>query len=245
MRRYARHISLKEIGETGQRKLKSSSALVVGIGALGNVSSLYLTAAGIGKLGLIDNDKISLHNLQRQIIYSKEDIGKFKTETAKKKLLSINQNILIHAYSFKLTEENAEKIIKDYDIVIDGTDNIDARQAINKACVKLNKPFIFGGILGFEGQTSVFHAKRGPCYRCVFKNLSCNTRIDTCARVGVLNIIPGVIGSIQASEAIKLIVGKGKSLVGKLLTFNALQTAFSELNIKKNKNCPVCGIAIL
>ncbi len=239
--RYGRHIVIPEVGIEGQRKLKSARVLVIGTGGLGSPASLYLAAAGVGTIGLIDFDVIDLSNLHRQILYTENDIGRSKVQTAKKRLLNANPNTIIKTYEESLTSANALDIFKDYDVIVDGTDNFPTRYLTNDACVILGKPNVYASIFRFEGQTTVFDAKRGPCYRCLYPRPPPPGLVPSCAEGGVLGVLPGVIGLIQATETIKLILGKGDSLIGRLLVYEALSMTFEELKIKKNLKCPVCG----
>ncbi len=225
----------------GQRKLKNASVLIVGAGGLGSPSSLYLAAAGIGRIGLVDFDRVDYTNLQRQILYSTADVGRPKLEAAAERLHAENPEIELRMHSEHLTSKNALGIIRDYDVIIDGTDNFPTRYLVNDACVLLGKPNVYGSIFRFEGQASVFDAKQGPCYRCIYPQPPPPNMVPTCAEGGVLGVLPGIIGLIQATEAVKMIVGKGESLVGRLLYFDALKMSFREFKIQKNKNCPVCG----
>lgn len=241
LKRYSRHLALPEIGKEGQLKLKKAKVLIIGAGGLGSPAAVYLAAAGVGTIGIVDYDKIDLSNLQRQILYSKEDIGKNKTAVIKKQLEKINNNIKIITYDEKLTSNNALNIIKNYDVVIDGSDNFPTRYLVNDACVLLKKPDVYGSVYRFDGQASVFNYRNGPCYRCLFPNPPPADLIPNCAEAGVLGVLPGVIGTVQATEAIKIILGKGKVLSGRLLVYNALDMTFMELNAKKNENCPSCS----
>lgn len=239
--RYSRHILLPEIAIDGQQKLKSASVLVVGAGGLGSPLCLYLTAAGIGTLGIIDNDVVDESNLQRQVLFTIDDLGRPKAECAATRLRQLNPLVKIQTYCKALTAENAMKIIDSYDFVIDGTDNFPTRYLVNDACVLLNKPNIYGSIFRFEGQATVFNFEGGPCYRCLYPEPPPPGMIPSCAEGGVLGVLPAVIASIQATEAIKIITNIGKTLNGRLLLYDALHLEFEELYIKKNKSCPVCG----
>ena len=239
LRRYVRHLVIPEVGVEGQTKLKASSVLIVGAGGLGSPLGMYLSAAGIGKIGIIDFDSVSYSNLQRQILFSDGDVGMPKAEIVKERLLEINPGIKVKSYNVKLSSENALDIIKEYDAVADGSDNFSAKYLLNDACVLLGKPLVYGSVLKFEGQASVFYAKEGPCYRCLYPELPDN--VPTCEEAGVLGVLPGIIGSIQACEVIKLIIGKGELLTGRLLTLDALEMRFKELKFSKNPDCPVCG----
>ena len=239
--RYSRHLILPEVGTEGQQKLKAARVLCVGTGGLGSPLALYLTAAGIGTLGLVDFDVVDSSNLQRQIIHSTKDIGRKKIDSAEEKLTALNPAIKIVKHETMLTSANALDIIKDYDIVADGTDNFPTRYLVNDACVLLGKPNAYGSIFRFEGQASVFATKEGPCYRCLYPEPPPPGLVPSCAEGGVLGILPGLVGVIQATEAIKLILGKGDSLVGRLLLVDALNMRFRELKLRKNPECPVCG----
>jgi adenylyltransferase/sulfurtransferase len=239
--RYSRHLILPEVGMEGQQKLKAARVLCVGTGGLGSPLALYLTAAGIGTLGLIDFDVVDSSNLQRQIIHSTKDIGRKKIDSAEEKLLALNPAINIVKHETMLSSANALDIIKDYDIVADGTDNFPTRYLVNDACVLLGKPNVYGSIFRFEGQASVFATEAGPCYRCLYPEPPPPGLVPSCAEGGVLGILPGLVGVIQATEVIKLILGKGDSLVGRLLLVDALNMRFRELKLRKNAECPVCG----
>lgn len=237
--RYSRHIAIPEVGVAGQLKLKEARVLVIGAGGLGAPLSMYLAAAGIGTLGLVDFDVVDESNLQRQILYSTSDVGKSKLAAAKDRLLGINPQIKINLHEARLDSRNAVEIFKNYDVIADGTDNFPTRYLVNDACVLARKPNVYGSIFQFEGQVSVFDAKRGPCYRCLYPNPPAAER--SCAEGGVLGVLPGIIGSLQALETIKLILDQGKPLVGRLLLFDALAMNFRELNVKKDPNCPICS----
>ncbi len=239
--RYSRHLILPEVGMEGQQKLKAARVLCVGTGGLGSPLALYLTAAGIGTLGLVDFDVVDASNLQRQIIHSTRDIGRKKLDSAEEKLIALNPAIHIVKHETMLSSANALDILKDYDIVADGTDNFPTRYLVNDACVLLGKPNAYGSIFRFEGQASVFATKEGPCYRCLYPEPPPPGLVPSCAEGGVLGILPGLVGVIQATEVIKLILGKGESLVGRLLLVDALNMRFRELKLRKNPECPVCG----
>jgi adenylyltransferase/sulfurtransferase len=239
--RYSRHLILPEVGMEGQQKLKAAKVLCVGTGGLGSPLALYLTAAGIGTLGLVDFDVVDASNLQRQIIHSTKDIGRKKLDSAEEKLKALNPAINIVKHETMLSSANALDIIKDYDIVADGTDNFPTRYLVNDACVLLGKPNVYGSIFRFEGQASVFATEAGPCYRCLYPEPPPPGLVPSCAEGGVLGILPGLLGTIQATEAIKLILGKGEPLIGRLLLVNALDMRFRELKLRKNPECPVCG----
>lgn len=239
--RYSRHLIMPEVGMEGQRKLKNASVLAVGAGGLGAPLTMYLAAAGIGRLGLVDFDTVDASNLQRQVLYSTADIGTPKLEAAKARLRGINPHVNIELHRTHLTSANALEILKDYDIVIDGTDNFPTRYLLNDACALLNKPNVYGSIFRFDGQVSVFDAQRGPCYRCLYPQPPPPEVVPSCAEGGVLGVLPGIIGSLQALEAIKLIIGKGEPLIGRLVIFDALSFRFDEFKLAKNPHCPLCG----
>jgi len=239
--RYSRHLILPQVGLEGQLKLKNAKVLVVGTGALGSPVLLYLSAAGVGTIGLIDFDTLDLSNLQRQIIHSTNFIEKSKISSANNRIKSINPNINTIAINEKLTSQNALDIIKSFDIVVDGTDNFQTRYLINDACVILNKPFVYGAIFRFEGQASVFNSNKSACYRCLFPQPPKAGQVLSCSEAGVLGVLPGIVGTIQANETIKLILGIGDSLKNRLLSLNALKMDFKEYKVQKDINCPVCG----
>ncbi|HZW57378.1 MAG TPA: molybdopterin-synthase adenylyltransferase MoeB [Nitrososphaerales archaeon] len=240
-RRYGRHLIIPDVGLSGQRRLKAAKVLVIGTGGLGAPSSLYLAAAGVGTIGLVDFDVVDETNLHRQILYNEKDVGRSKVLTAKQKLLEANPNITIKTYEEPLTSLNALEIFKDYDVIVDGTDNFPTRYLTNDACVMLGKPNVYASIFRFEGQATVFNAKEGPCYRCLYPKPPPPGLVPSCAEGGVLGVLPGLIGLIQATEAVKLILGKGEPLVGRLLVYDALSMRFDELKIRKNPKCPVCS----
>ena len=241
IRRYSRHLLLPEVALRGQKKLKAASVLIVGTGGLGSPVALYLAAAGIGRIGLVDFDVVDFSNLQRQIIHGTDDVGQPKLHSARRRILEINPNVEVILYETALDSSNALEIIGEYDVVIDGTDNFPTRYLTNDACVLLNKPNVYGSIFRFDGQASVFYAKEGPCYRCLFPEPPPPGMVPSCAEGGVLGVLPGVIGTIQATEAIKLILGEGKPLIGRLLLYDALGMSFYEVKLRKNPSCPVCG----
>jgi adenylyltransferase/sulfurtransferase len=241
MKRYSRHLIMPEVGLKGQEKLKAASVLIVGTGGLGSPSSLYLAAAGVGRIGLVDFDKVDYSNLQRQILFTTNDVGRPKIEAAKERLLATNPEIKVETYETRLTSENAMDIFKNYDIIIDGTDNFPTRYLTNDACVLLGKPNVYGSIFRFEGQTSIFDAKRGPCYRCLYPEPPPAGMVPSCSEGGVLGILPGLVGVIQATEAIKLILGEPDVLIGRLLLINALKMKFREVKLRKNEECSLCG----
>jgi len=239
--RYSRHLILPEVGMEGQRRLKAARVLCVGTGGLGSPLAFYLAAAGVGTLGLVDFDVVDASNLQRQIIHSTKDIGRKKLDSAEEKLLALNPALNVVKHETLLSSENALDILKDYDIVADGTDNFPTRYLVNDACVLLGKPNVYGSIFRFEGQASVFATRKGPCYRCLYPEPPPPGLVPSCAEGGVLGILPGLVGMIQATEAIKLILGKGESLACRLLLVDALNMRFRELKLRKNPECPVCG----
>src|ERR1700722_9021356 len=239
--RYSRHLILPEVGVEGQRKLKAARVLCVGTGGLGSPLALYLAAAGVGTLGLVDFDVVDASNLQRQIIHSTADIGRKKLDSAEEKLTALNPALNVVKHETMLSSANALDILKDYDVIADGTDNFPTRSLVNDACVLLGKPNAYGSIFRFEGQASVFAAKDGPCYRCLYPEPPPPGLVPSCAEGGVLGILPGLIGVIQATEAIKLILGIGEPLIGRLLLVDALKLRFRELKLRKNPDCPVCG----
>ncbi len=239
--RYSRHLILPEVGVEGQRKLKAARVLCVGTGGLGSPLALYLAAAGVGTLGLVDFDVVDASNLQRQIIHSTADIGRKKLDSAEEKLKALNPALNVVKHETMLSSANALDILKDYDVIADGTDNFPTRYLVNDACVLLGKPNAYGSIFRFEGQASVFAAKDGPCYRCLYPEPPPPGLVPSCAEGGVLGILPGLIGVIQATEAIKLILGIGEPLIGRLLLVDALKLRFRELKLRKNPDCPVCG----
>jgi adenylyltransferase/sulfurtransferase len=239
--RYSRHLILPEVGMEGQQKLKAAKVLCVGTGGLGSPLALYLAAAGIGTLGLVDFDTVDSSNLQRQIIHSTKDVGRPKIDSAAEKLTALNPFMKVVKHETMLTSHNALEIIHDYDVVADGTDNFPTRYLVNDACVLTGKPNAYGSIFRFEGQASVFATEEGPCYRCLYPEPPPPGLVPSCAEGGVLGILPGIVGVIQATEVIKLILGKGEPLIGRLLLINALDMRFRELKLRKNPDCPVCG----
>jgi molybdopterin/thiamine biosynthesis adenylyltransferase/rhodanese-related sulfurtransferase/molybdopterin converting factor small subunit len=239
--RYSRHLIIPEVGIEGQKKLKAAKVLLVGAGGLGAPLGLYLAAAGVGRIGLVDFDTVDFTNLQRQVIHSTKDVGRNKIDSAAEKMLAINPNVRIAKHNVALSSENALDILKDYDLVVDGTDNFPTRYLVNDACVLLNKPNVYGSIFRFEGQATVFAYEGGPCYRCLYPEPPPPGLVPSCAEGGVLGILPGTIGLIQATETVKLILGIGEPLVGRLLLYDALGMRFRELKLRKNPECPVCG----
>ena len=239
--RYSRHLALPEVGEAGQRRLKAGRVLVVGAGGLGSPVGLYLAAAGVGTIGLVDFDAVDVTNLQRQVLYGESNLGQRKTDAAAHRLADLNPHVRLVRHDLQLTRENALAVIRDYDVVVDGTDNFPTRYLVNDACVLLGKPYVYGSILRFEGQVSVFDGRRGPCYRCLFREPPPPGLVPSCAEGGVLGVLPGIVGSLQALEAMKLLLGQGETLLGRLLLFDALALSFRELRLRKNPDCPVCG----
>ena len=239
--RYSRHLILPEVGVEGQLKLKKARVLLVGAGGLGAPLALYLSAAGVGTLGLVDFDVVERSNLQRQVIHGTGDIGRKKIESAAASIAAINPNVRVVRHELALSSENALDIIRDYDIVADGTDNFPTRYLVNDACVLLGKPNVYGSIFRFEGQASVFAAADAPCYRCLYPEPPPPGLVPSCAEGGVLGILPGIIGLIQATEVVKLILGLGESLQGRLLLYDALAMRFRELKLRKDPDCPICG----
>jgi sulfur-carrier protein adenylyltransferase/sulfurtransferase len=239
--RYSRHLIMPEVGMEGQLKLKQAKVLCIGTGGLGAPLGLYLAAAGVGRLGLVDFDSVDFTNLQRQILFGTGDVGRPKIEAAAERLRNLNPEIRIDAFETHLTSDNALDILKDYDIVVDGTDNFPTRYLVNDACVLLGKPNVYGSIFRFEGQISVFGYPGGPCYRCLYPEPPPPGLVPSCAEGGVLGVLPGIVGTIQAAETLKLILGKGEPLVGRLLLFDALAMRFRELKLRKNPECTVCG----
>ena len=241
VQRYSRHLIMPEVGIEGQKKLKAARVLLVGAGGLGSPASLYLAAAGVGTLGLVDFDKVEFSNLQRQIIHGTSDVGRSKIESARERLLDVNPEITVQSHEVRLQSENALEILANYDMVVDGTDNFPTRYLINDACVLLGLPNVYGSIFRFEGQVSVFHAENGPCYRCLYREPPPPGLVPSCAEGGVLGVLPGIVGSLQANETLKIILGRGDTLVGRLLLFDALRMRFRELRLRKDPECPICG----
>ncbi|HKE25938.1 MAG TPA: molybdopterin-synthase adenylyltransferase MoeB [Bryobacteraceae bacterium] len=239
--RYSRHLIIPEVGMEGQQKLKAAKVLLVGAGGLGAPLGLYLTAAGIGKIGIVDFDVVDFTNLQRQVIHSTADVGRKKLDSAAEKMKAINPALNVVKHEVALSSENALEILKDYDLVVDGTDNFPTRYLVNDACVLLAKPNVYGSIFRFEGQATVFAYEGGPCYRCLYPEPPPPGLVPSCAEGGVLGILPGTIGLIQATETVKLILGIGEPLVGRLLLYDALTMKFRELKLRKNPECPICG----
>lgn len=239
--RYARHLILDGVGPEGQRRLKGSRVLVVGAGGLGSPVAMYLAAAGVGTLGIADFDVVDVTNLQRQVIHGTSDIGRPKLDSARDRIAEINPHVVVEPIADRLTSANALEIVRAYDVVIDGTDNFPTRYLLNDACVLAGKPNVYGSILRWEGQASVFWAERGPCYRCLFAEPPPPGMVPNCAEGGVLGVLPGIVGSIQAGEALKLLLGAGEPLIGRLLLFDALAMKFREMRLRRDPECPVCG----
>ena len=244
IRRYSRHLILPEVGMAGQRKIRNASVLCIGAGGLGSPIALYLAAAGIGRIGLVDFDTVDYSNLQRQILHGDADVGRSKAESARDSLRAINPNVDVVLHPVRISSENALDLVRGYDVVVDGTDNFPTRYLTNDACVLLGKPNVYGSIFRFEGQASVFAPHLGgPCYRCLYPEPPPPGMVPSCAEGGVLGVLPGIIGCIQATEILKLILGRGDSLINRLLLFNALDMKFRELKLRRDPKCPLCGDA--
>ena len=241
IKRYSRHLIMPEVGVEAQRKLKAAKVLCIGAGGLGSPAAMYLAAAGVGTLGIVDFDTVDFSNLQRQILHGTPDVGRSKLASAKDRLNAINPNVKIETYETALTSQNALELFAPYDVILDGTDNFPTRYLVNDACVLLGKPNAYGSIFRFEGQASVFATKDGPCYRCLYPEPPPPGLVPSCAEGGVLGVLPGIIGVIQATETIKLIIGVGEPLVGRFLIYDALKMKFRELKLRKDPDCPVCG----
>jgi adenylyltransferase/sulfurtransferase len=239
--RYSRHLIMPEVGMDGQKRLKASSVLLIGAGGLGSPLGLYLAAAGVGRMGLVDFDVVDFSNLQRQIMHGTPDVGRPKLHSARDRLAAINPEVKLDLYETHLTSANAFDILRPYDVVIDGTDNFATRYLVNDACVLLKKPNVYGSIFRFDGQASVFHPPAGPCYRCLYPEPPPPGEVPSCAEGGVLGILPGLVGCIQATEAVKLILGRGEPLIGRLLLYDALAMRFQEFKVRRNPRCPLCG----
>lgn len=239
--RYRRHLNLPDVGLEGQRRLLESSVMLIGAGGLGCPLAQYLGAAGVGRLGLVDDDVVDASNLQRQVLYSTADVGRPKVEVARERIAALNPDVTVEAHQTRLSSENALALFADYDVIVDGTDNFPTRYLSNDACVLLGKPNVYGSIFRFEGQASVFDASRGPCYRCLYPEPPPPGAVPSCAEGGVLGILPGVIATIQATETIKLLTGLGSPLIGRLLLYDALAMEFNEFQLRKDPACPVCG----
>jgi adenylyltransferase/sulfurtransferase len=241
--RYSRHLIIPEVGKQGQQKLKNAKVLLVGTGGLGSPLALYLSAAGVGTLGLVDFDVVDETNLQRQVLHGTSDVGRQKLESARDRIRDVNPNVTVHLHPTRLSSENALEILSQYDVIADGTDNFPTRYLVNDACVLLGKPNVYGSIFRFEGQVSVFGAKDGPCYRCLFREPPPPGLVPSCAEGGVLGVLPGIIGTLQALEVLKLLLGIGEPLIGRLQLFDGLKFQWRELRIRKHPDCPVCGDA--
>ncbi|HEV2983465.1 MAG TPA: molybdopterin-synthase adenylyltransferase MoeB [Vicinamibacterales bacterium] len=241
VKRYSRHLIMPEVGVEGQRKLKASKVLCIGAGGLGSPVAMYLAAAGVGTLGIVDFDTVDFSNLQRQILHGTPDVGRPKLDSAKDKLHALNPEIDIETYEVALSSQNAMTLFEPYDVIVDGTDNFPTRYLVNDACVLLGKPNAYGSIFRFEGQASVFATKDGPCYRCLYPEPPPPGLVPSCAEGGVLGVLPGLIGMIQATETVKLIMGIGEPLIGRFLIYDALRMRFRELKLRKDPDCPVCG----
>jgi adenylyltransferase/sulfurtransferase len=241
IKRYSRHLIMPEMGMDGQRKLKQASVLCIGAGGLGSPAAMYLAAAGIGRLGIVDFDVVDFSNLQRQLLHTTNDVGRTKLASAKDKVVALNPHVQVDTYEEALSSENAMRLFKGYDVILDGTDNFPTRYLVNDACVLMGIPNAYGSIFRFEGQASVFATKDGPCYRCLYPEPPPPGLVPSCAEGGVLGVLPGVIGVIQATESIKLVTGIGEPLIGRFLIYDALKMKFRELKLKKDPECPVCG----
>ncbi len=241
LKRYRRHVTMPEVGIEGQKKLKASRVLIVGAGGLGSPVALYLAAAGVGQLGIVDFDAVDVSNLQRQILHSTRDVGHAKVDSAKERISAMNPHVQVETYQTQLSADNAMGIISQYDVVVDGTDNFPTRYLVNDACVLLKKPSVYGSIFRFEGQASVFSTVTGPCYRCLYSEPPPPGLVPNCAEAGVLGVLPGIIGTIQAAETLKILMGIGSTLIGRLLLFDALAMQFREMKLRKNPDCPICG----
>jgi sulfur-carrier protein adenylyltransferase/sulfurtransferase len=241
LRRYSRHVILPQVGVDGQRRIKSARVVLVGAGGLGSPAALYLAAAGVGTIGLVDFDVVDVSNLQRQVLHGTSSIGRPKLESARARIADLNPNVHVATHETRLTSENALEIIRDYDLVVDGTDNFATRYLVNDACVLLGKPNVYGSIFRFDGQASVFCTTDGPCYRCLFPTPPAPGSVPSCAEGGVLGVLPGLVGTIQATEALKLILGAGDALIGRLLLVDALGMNFRTVRVPKDPECPACG----
>lgn len=239
--RYARHFSLPGVGVEGQQRLRAARVLLVGAGGLGSPVALYLAAAGVGTLGIVDPDVVDPSNLQRQVLHGTASVGRLKTESARERIADANPHVAVEVHSVAVSAANARALVREYDVVVDGTDNFTARYLINDACVLEGRPVVYGAILRWEGQASVFAAEGGPCYRCLFPDPPAPGSVPSCAEGGVLGVLPGIIGSIQAAETLKLLLGVGETLVGRVLLFDALRMSFREMRLRRNPACPACG----
>ncbi|CAN5233807.1 molybdopterin-synthase adenylyltransferase MoeB [soil metagenome] len=240
-RRYARHLILPDVGAEGQRRLKQARVLLVGAGGLGSPAALYLAAAGVGTLGIVDPDTVDLSNLQRQILHDTTDAGRLKVESGRDRIAGVNPHVRVEAHPVRLTSDNARELVREYEVVVDGSDNFPTRYLVNDACVLEGRPNVYGSVLRWEGQASVFATEGGPCYRCLFAEPPPPGLVPGCAEAGVLGVLPGIIGSIQAAETIKLLLGLGDSLAGRLVVFDALAMRFREIALRRDPACPICG----
>ena len=241
LRRYGRHLVIPEVGPEGQRKLKAASVLLVGAGGLGSPLALYLAAAGVGRLGLVDFDRVEASNLQRQLLFGESDVGRDKVTAAVARLREVNPHVTVEPHAVRLTAANALELLRGYEVIADGSDNFATRYLVNDACVLLGKPDVWGAVQRFEGQLAVFWAAKGACYRCLFPEPPPAGAVPSCAEAGVLGVLPGIVGALQASEVLKLLLGIGEPAVGRLLTFDALRLRFRELVVRKSSTCPVCS----
>jgi len=239
--RYSRHLTLPEVGVAGQTQLREARVLLIGAGGLGAPLGMYLAAAGVGRIGWVEFDTVELSNLQRQVLFGTSDVGRSKLERACERLAELNPHVHVEPHAVRLDADNALELLGDYDVIVDGTDNFPTRYLVNDACVLLGKPLVYGSIFRFEGQVSLFDARKGPCYRCLYPEPPPAGSVPNCAEGGVLGVLPGIIGTLQATEAIKLIIGQGESLLGRLLLFDALEMRFRELRLRKDPDCPICG----
>src|SRR6187401_113901 len=241
IKRYSRHLIMPEVGMDGQRRIKAGSVLCIGAGGLGSPAAMYLAAAGIGRLGFVDFDVVDFSNLQRQLLHGTSSVGLSKNESAKRRVNDLNPHVQVDTYETMLSSDNALDLFKDYDVILDGTDNFPTRYLVNDACVLTGKPNAYGSIFRFEGQASVFATKEGPCYRCLYPEPPPPGLVPSCAEGGVLGVLPGIIGVIQATETLKLVLGAGEPLIGRFLIYDALRMRFRELKLRKDNDCPVCG----
>jgi adenylyltransferase/sulfurtransferase len=239
--RYARHLILPHVGPAGQARLRAARVLVVGAGGLGSPVAMYLAAAGVGTLGIVDFDRVDATNLQRQVIHGTRDVGRLKLDSARDRIAEINPHVHVEGFPLRLTSADAREVVRGFDVVVDGTDNFPTRYLLNDACVLEGKPNVYGSILRWEGQASVFWARQGPCYRCLFAEPPPPHLVPNCAEGGVMGVLPGIVGSIQAAEALKLVLGEGETLVGRLLLFDALRMRFREMKLRRDPACPACG----
>lgn len=242
IRRYSRQIILPRVGGRGQRRLLDAKVLIVGAGGLGSPAALYLAAAGVGTLGIVDSDAVDLSNLHRQILHDTPDVGRPKTESAAETVKALNPDVALVLHQERITSQNALDIIQPYDVVVEGSDNFPTKYLVNDACILLGKPLVMGAVYQFEGQVAVFGLSRGPCYRCIFREAPPPGAVPSCEEAGVLGVVPGIIGSIQAAETLKLLLDVGEALSGRFLVFDALQASFMELELKRDPQCPVCGV---